>query len=73
MEKILATDLDGTLFYPKDTKEMIAKPNLFFLQSFIDQGGKVILISGRSHVYCQKTVEKIGRPCATISYNGACI
>ena len=73
MEKIIATDLDGTLFYPKDTKEMISKPNLFFLQNFIDNGGKTILISGRSHLYCQKTVKKIGRPCATISYNGACI
>ena len=73
MEKIIATDLDGTLFYPKDTKEMISKPNLFFLQNFIDNGGKTILISGRSHSYCQKTVKKIGRPCATISYNGACI
>ena len=73
MKKIIATDLDGTLFYPKDTKEMISKPNLFFLQNFIDNGGKTILISGRSHLYCQKTVKKIGRPCATISYNGACI
>ena len=59
MEKIIATDLDGTLFYPKDTKEMISKPNLFFLQNFIDNGGKTILISGRSHLYCQKTVKKI--------------
>lgn len=73
MQKIIATDLDGTLFYPKDTKDMISKPNLFFLQNFIDNGGKTILISGRSHSYCQKTVKKIGRPCATISYNGACI
>lgn len=73
MEKILATDLDGTLFYPKDTKEIIAKPNLFFLQNFIDKGGEVILISGRSHAYCLKTIKKIGRPCAAISYNGACI
>ena len=48
MGKIIATDLDGTLFYPKDKNEMIYKPNLFFLQSFIDDGGKVILISGRS-------------------------
>ena len=73
MEKIIATDLDGTLFYPKDTKEMIAKPNLFFIQNFIDNGGKVILISGRSYAYCQKTVKKIGRPCMSISYNGGCI
>ena len=73
MDKIIATDLDGTLFYPKDTKEMICKPNLFFLQSFIDQGGEVILISGRSNEYCKRVIKKIGRPCSAVSYNGACI
>lgn len=73
MQKIIATDLDGTLFYPKDTKEMISKPNLFFLQNFIDKGGEAILISGRSDAYCRKTIKKIDRPCAAISYNGACI
>lgn len=73
MGKIIATDLDGTLFYPKDKNEMIYKPNLFFLQSFIDDGGKVILISGRSYKYCLRVINKIGRPCQAISYNGACI
>ncbi|MBP5694081.1 MAG: HAD family phosphatase [Bacilli bacterium] len=73
MSKIIATDLDGTLFYPKDKKEMIYKPNLFFLQSFIDNGGKLILISGRSYKYCQKVIKKIDRPTSVISYNGACV
>ena len=73
MSKIIATDLDGTLFYPKDKKEMIYKPNLFFLQSFIDNGGKLILISGRSFKYCQKVIKKIDRPTSVISYNGACV
>jgi Cof subfamily protein (haloacid dehalogenase superfamily) len=73
MSKIIATDLDGTLFYPKDKKEMIYKPNLFFLQSFIDNGGKLVLISGRSFKYCQKVIKKIGRETAAVSYNGACV
>lgn len=73
MAKLIATDLDGTLFYPKDKTEMIYKPNLFFLQSFIDDGGKVVLISGRSFKFCLKVIEKIGRPCQAISYNGACV
>lgn len=73
MSKVIATDLDGTLFYPKDKKEMIYKPNLFFLQSFIDDGGKVILITGRSYKYCLRVIRKIGRQCQAISYNGACV
>jgi len=70
--KILATDLDGTLFYPKDKKNMICHANLFFLQSFIDDGNEVILVSGRSVDYGKKVIEKIGRPCAYIGFNGSC-
>ena len=73
MAKVIATDLDGTLFYPKDYIGMISKPNLFFIQSFIDNGGKVVLISGRSHKYIQKVIKRIGRVCAGISYNGGCV
>ena len=46
--KVLATDLDGTLFYPKDKKNIICLENLKFIRDFIDEGNKVILISGRS-------------------------
>ena len=50
--KILATDLDGTLFYPKDKKEMICKENLTFIRDFIDQGNKLVIVTGRSLAYC---------------------
>lgn len=73
MPKIIATDLDGTLFYPKDKVNMISAANLYFLQSFIDDGGEVILISGRSWDFCQKVIEKIGRKVSVISYNGGCV
>ena len=71
MIKYIATDLDGTLFYPKDKKNLIAKENLFFLQSFIDNGGKVILASGRSIEYGKRVEKAIGRECILIGYNGA--
>lgn len=73
MGKIIATDLDGTLFYPKDHKNMICNANLFFIQSFIDNGGKVILVTGRSMDYAYKVIDKIGRKCSAIAYNGASI
>lgn len=73
MIKYIATDLDGTLFYPKDRRNMIRKENLFFLQSFIDGGGKLILCSGRSLSYLQKVEKVIGRTCAKIAFNGGAI
>lgn len=71
--KVIATDLDGTLFYPRDKKNMIYAPNLFLLQNFIDKGGKVVLISGRSVDYCKLVLEKLGRPATVIGFNGSCI
>lgn len=73
MNKIIATDLDGTLLYPKDKKNIICKQNLFFLQSFIDKGGKVIIVSGRSLAYGMKVKEKINRDIAIISFNGGAL
>ena len=73
MPKVIATDLDGTLFYPKDKNNMIPPTNLYFLQSFIDDGGEVILISGRSWEFCKKTINKIGRKVSAITFNGGCV
>lgn len=73
MNKIIATDLDGTLFYPKDHKKMICDANLYFLQSFLDEGGRVILVTGRSLDYGKKVIQRIGRDCSVISYNGGCV
>ena len=61
MNKVIATDLDGTLLYPKDKKNIVCKPNLYFLQSFIDKGGKVIIVSGRSLAYGLRVKERINR------------
>ncbi len=73
MNKVIATDLDGTLFYPKDRKNLIHGKNLYFLQSFIDRGGRVILVTGRSLDFGYKTNKKIGRDCGIIAYNGAAV
>lgn len=73
MIKFLATDLDGTLFYPRDRKNYLSKANLFFVQSFIDNGGKLILVSGRSVEFGERVVKKIGREATIIGYNGAVI
>ncbi len=71
--KVIATDLDGTLFYPKDKRNIIYQPNLFVLQNFVDKGGKLVLISGRSVDYCKKVIKKLDRPASIIGFNGSCI
>lgn len=71
--KIIATDLDGTLLYPKDKKNIIYPPNLYFIQSFIDKGGKVIIVSGRSLEYGKKIKKIIDRDISIVSYNGSAL
>ncbi|MFA7068728.1 MAG: Cof-type HAD-IIB family hydrolase [Acidaminococcaceae bacterium] len=73
MKKIIATDLDGTLFYPKRLVAMISDRNKTFIRNFIDEGGKVIIVSGRNHFFSHKVVEKIARPVDVISCNSAYI
>ena len=73
MKKIIATDLDGTLFYPKRRMTMISSKNLKFVQNYIDQGGKVIIVSGRNHYFTAKVVERINRPVDVIGCNSAFI
>jgi len=73
MIKYIATDLDGTLFYPTDRKNMIDKANLFYVQSFIDGGGKLIIISGRSIRFGENVMKRIGRKGVIVGYNGAVI
>lgn len=61
MGKLLATDLDGTLFYPKQTKKCISKKNVKFLQEWIDAGNRLVLVSSRSYEFTHKLEEEIKR------------
>lgn len=71
--KVIATDLDGTLFYPKRRVRMINTDNKFFLRKFIDEGGRVVLVSGRNIRYLEKVERKLKRPVDAIGCNGAFI
>lgn len=48
MIKLIATDLDGTLFYPKRRLSLISSKNVKFLRDFHEAGGDIVLVSGRS-------------------------
>ena len=80
MGKLLAVDLDGTLFYPKGVKRCISKKNVKFIQDFIDAGNRVVLITSRSTQFTDKLKSEIERDfdimnCTSsqIFHDGECI
>ncbi len=62
MCKLLACDLDGTLFYPKQLNRCISRPNVKFLRRWIDAGNKVVLITSRSTEFVKRLEKEIKRP-----------
>lgn len=71
MNKLIATDLDGTLFYPKHRIRMISKKSLNFIRDFIDKGNHFAIVSGRNASFGFKVAKKIGRPVSIVGCNGA--
>ncbi|MCR5505503.1 MAG: HAD family hydrolase [Bacilli bacterium] len=61
MSKVLAVDLDGTLFYPKHVKRCIPKKNVAFLRKWIDEGNRLVIITSRSHEFTERLKEEIQR------------
>lgn len=62
MAKLLAIDLDGTLFYPKRIRHCICKKNVVFLRKWIDAGNKLVLVTSRSTQFTAKLKDEIQRP-----------
>lgn len=69
--KLLASDLDGTLFYPKRPINLIAKKNIRVIDNFVEKGNKVVLVTGRSPNYASKVVDFLGHDVDVIGMNGA--
>ncbi len=73
VNKLICTDLDGTLFYPKSKFRLISSKNLKFLREFIDGGGRLAVVTGRTEHFCKKVRKKINRPIDFLACNGAVI
>ena len=73
MIKLLATDLDGTLFFPKRRTHLIPSRNKKFLRKFVAQGGKVVLVSSRGDAFLDRTVKRIGVPIDYIGTDGTLV
>lgn len=71
MEKVIATDLDGTLFYPKKYFKILPAKSAAFINRFMDDGGKVVLVSGRNRFIADRVSKKMKREIDMIGCNGA--
>ncbi|HHT66989.1 MAG TPA: HAD family phosphatase [Erysipelotrichaceae bacterium] len=67
MTKLLAVDLDGTLFHPRRIRRCISKKNVQFLHRWIDEGNKVLLVTSRSRQFTERLKDEIKRPFDCIS------
>lgn len=75
MIKTIATDLDGTLFYPKSKLRLITSKNKKFLHEFLqDDKRNLILVSGRNYTLAEKIKKRLEVNCLSmIACNGGCI
>lgn len=70
-EKVICVDLDGTLFYPPKRIRMISSSNRKFIYRFLDDGGRLVLVSGRNMYTADKISALLGRDLDVIGCNGA--
>lgn len=73
MAKVIATDLDGTLFYPKSRIHMIPKKNRRFLERFFADGGHLVVVTSRHRHSTDKIAQILDHRVDVIGLNGAFI
>ena len=73
MKKLIATDLDGTLFYPKKRIRLISNKTRKFIRGFIDEGNHFVVVSGRNIGPCSRVFTKLERQGTAIGCNGSFI
>ncbi len=71
MIKLIATDLDGTLFYPKRRLFVMPHANKKLLREFLADGGKVLMVSGRSIGVFKRVEKMLQHPIGLFGCNGA--
>ena len=73
MIKLIATDLDGTLFYPKRKFKLLTKKNRKFMIDYINQGNEVVLVSGRNYFISNRVKKRIKNDIDLSACNGSVI
>ena len=73
MIKVLATDLDGTLFYPKSPISLVNAKNKALLHDFLESGGRVAMVTSRSELFLTKVKDKLQMPIDFVGCDGTVI
>lgn len=71
MIKLIATDLDGTLFYPKNHIGGMPRTNRKFIRSFLNQGGELVLITGRNSTIYHRVQRLFKKRISILGCNGS--
>lgn len=70
MIKLLATDLDGTLLFPKRKIRVLSSKNKKFLREFLKNGNHLVIVSGRNYQICKRISKVVRAPIDMIGCNG---
>ena len=73
MIKLIATDLDGTLFYPKRKLKLLTKKNRKFMKDFVNDGNEIALVSGRNYFVSKRIEKRIKNKIDMIGCNGSVV
>ena len=73
MIRVLATDLDGTLFYPKSRISLVNAKNKALLKDFIASGGRVAMVTSRCEAYLNKAKDKLQMPIDYVGCDGTVV
>ncbi len=71
LHKVIATDLDGTLFYPRKRLRMVSSDNRAFINKFMDDGGRLLVVSGRNRHFGERLSHNLKRPLDMVGCNGS--
>jgi Cof subfamily protein (haloacid dehalogenase superfamily) len=73
MPKLIAIDLDGTLFYPKKRIRLVSKQNIRFLRGAIAAGHEIVFVTSRNREFVEKVLDEINLKIDFICRNGSVI
>jgi Cof subfamily protein (haloacid dehalogenase superfamily) len=73
MSKLIAIDLDGTLFYPKKRIKLVSKENIKFLKWAKSNGHDIVFVTSRNRQFVEKVLKEIDLDIDFVCQNGCVV
>lgn len=73
MSKLIAIDLDGTLFYPKKRIKLVSKENIKFIKWAKSNGHEVVFVTSRNREFVEKVLKQINIDIDFVCRNGCVV